>query len=49
MERRRGVQRIMPGTFAIDATGVIHAVHYARHAGDQPDLSAMIAAVRQME
>jgi peroxiredoxin len=44
--RTRGDPMMMPGTFAIDAAGVLHAVHYARHAGDQPDLAAMIAAVR---
>jgi hypothetical protein len=37
--------RMMPGTFAIDADGVIRAAHYARHAGDQPDLRAMLASL----
>jgi hypothetical protein len=38
--------RMMPGTFAIDATGTIRAAHYARHAGDQPDLRGMLASLR---
>ncbi len=38
---------MMPGTFAIDAGGVVRAAHYARHSGDQPDLDGMIAAVAQ--
>jgi hypothetical protein len=37
--------RVMPGSFAIDATGIVRAVHYARHIGDQPDLRAMLAAL----
>jgi hypothetical protein len=37
--------RMMPGTFAIDTNGTIRAVHYARHAGDQPDLGAMLRAL----
>jgi hypothetical protein len=39
------VWRMMPGTFAIDSNGNVHAAHYARHAGDQPDLRAMLAAL----
>ena len=38
--------RIMPGTFAVDADGVIRAAHYARFSGDQPDLAAMLRALR---
>ena len=41
-----GDPRMMPGTFAIDAGGIIRAVHYARHPGDQPDLAALIGVVR---
>jgi len=39
--------RMLPGTFAVDAEGIIRAVHYARHPGDQPDLPAMLAALRR--
>lgn len=43
--RTVGDPMMMPGTFAIDQAGIIHAAHYARHAGDQPDLRAMLAAL----
>jgi hypothetical protein len=39
--------RMMPGTFAIDTDGTIRAVHYARHAGDQPDLGAMLSSLKR--
>jgi hypothetical protein len=42
----RGDPRMLPGTFAIDAAGIVRAVHYARHSGDQPDLDALLAAMR---
>lgn len=38
-----GDPMMMPGTFAVDRDGIIRAVHYARHSGDQPDLPAMLA------
>ena len=41
------IWRMLPGTFAIDTSGTIRAAHYARHAGDQPDLAAMLRALRQ--
>lgn len=40
-----GDPMMMPGTFAIDRDGIVRAVHYARHSGDQPDLDAMIASL----
>ena len=40
------IWRALPGTFAIDSSGTIRAAHYARHAGDQPDLAAMLRALR---
>ncbi len=40
------IWRMMPGTFAVDAGGTIRAAHYARHSGDQPDLGAMLRALR---
>lgn len=39
------IWRMLPGTFAVDQSGVVRAVHYARHAGDQPDLRAMLASL----
>lgn len=41
-----GDPMMMPGTFAVDGKGIIRAAHYARHSGDQPDLAAMLAALR---
>jgi hypothetical protein len=41
------IWRMLPGTFAIDATGTVRAAHYARHAGDQPDLGTMLSALRR--
>jgi hypothetical protein len=42
----RDAWRMMPGTFAVGADGIIRAVHYARHAADQPDLRAMLQTLR---
>lgn len=44
--RTAGDPAMMPGTFAVDQDGVIQATHYARHSGDQPDLTTMLAALR---
>ncbi len=35
----------MPGTFIIDREGVIRYARYARHAGDHPSTSDLIAAL----
>jgi hypothetical protein len=35
-------ERMMPGTFLVGADGLIRAAHYARYAGDLPDLTAML-------
>lgn len=37
--------RMLPGTFAIDAEGVVQAVHYARHAGDLPPLASLLSSL----
>ncbi len=39
------IWRMMPATFAIDTSGTIRSVHYARHSGDQRRLDAMIATL----
>lgn len=44
--RTAGDPAMMPGTFAISQDGLIQATHYARHSGDQPDLPAMLSALR---
>jgi hypothetical protein len=44
--RTAGDPTMMPGTFAVDAYGIVRAVHYARHSGDQPDLRSLLAALR---
>jgi hypothetical protein len=44
--RTVGDPAMMPGTFAVDADGIVRAVHYARHPGDQPDLPSLLAALR---
>jgi len=33
----------LPGTFIVDTAGIIRYVHYGKHAGDQPDLTALLA------
>ena len=35
---------MLPGTFLVDRAGVVRYAYYSRHAGDHPDLSAVIAA-----
>lgn len=41
-----GDPAMMPGTFAIDSGGVVRAAHYARYAGDQPDLAELLRALK---
>jgi hypothetical protein len=43
--RTAGDPAMMPGTFAVDTDGVVRAVHYACHPGDQPDLPSLLAAL----
>ncbi len=33
----------LPGTFIVDAAGVIRFAYYGKYAGDQPDLPALLA------
>jgi len=37
-----GDQQRLPGTFIIDAQGIVRYAHYGKHAGDQPDLEEMV-------
>lgn len=37
--------RMLPGTFAIDADGIVRAAHYARHAGDLPPLASLLSSL----
>lgn len=32
----------LPGTFIIDAQGIVRYAHYGKHAGDQPDLEELV-------
>ena len=33
---------MLPGTFIIDGDGIIQYAYYSRHAGDHPDINAML-------
>ena len=37
-----GDQQRLPGTFIIDAQGIVRYAHYGKHAGDQPDLEELV-------
>jgi hypothetical protein len=43
MNYTRAQRQMMPGAFAIDASGTVRAVHYARFAGDLPDIPLLLA------
>jgi hypothetical protein len=36
----------LPGTFIVDAAGAIRYAYYGKHAGDQPDLTVLLAQWR---
>jgi len=38
-----GDQQRLPGTFIIDTSGIVRFAYYGKHAGDQPDLSELVA------
>ena len=33
----------LPGTFIVDAQGMVRYAHYGKHAGDQPDLEELLS------
>lgn len=37
-----GDTKMLPGTFIVDAQGIIRFTHYSSHAGDHPSLSALL-------
>ena len=37
----------LPGTFIIDAAGIVRYAYYGKHAGDQPDLAELVAWWRE--
>jgi len=43
-----GDPRLLPGTFIIDRDGTVRYAHYARHAGDHPPVSELVAALRRI-
>jgi hypothetical protein len=45
MNYNRAQRQMMPGAFAIDGGGVVRAVHYARFAGDLPDIPLLLASL----
>jgi hypothetical protein len=44
-----GDQQRLPGTFIVDAGGVIRFAHYGKHAGDNPDLPGVLAWWRETQ
>ena len=42
-----GDQQRLPGTFIIDAQGIVRYAYYGKHAGDQPDLAELVRWWRQ--
>jgi len=49
IERIEGDAFQMPGTFIIDRSGTVRYAHYAKHSGDHPPLSEVVAALRGIE
>lgn len=37
-----GDQQRLPGTFIVDATGIVRYAYYGKHAGDHPDLPGLL-------
>lgn len=37
----------LPGTFIVDAGGIVRYTYYSKHAGDHPDLPALLQAWRE--
>ena len=42
--RTTGDALMLPGTFIIDRDGIVRYAYYSRHAGDHPDLTALLQA-----
>ena len=38
-------RRMMPGTFVVGQDGILRAVHYARFAGDLPELASLLRSL----
>jgi peroxiredoxin len=38
----------LPGTFIVDEDGILRFAHYSKHAGDHPDLSALLRRWREV-
>ena len=41
-----GDAKMLPGTFIVDQKGMIRYTYYSKHAGDHPDIAALIAATQ---
>lgn len=42
-----GDQQRLPGTFIVDATGIVRFAYYGKYAGDNPDLDEMLSWWRE--
>jgi hypothetical protein len=40
--RATGNVAMTPGSFIVDANGIIQVTHYNKHAGDHPDVTGML-------
>lgn len=43
-----GDAKMLPGTFIVDQQGIIRYTYYSKHAGDHPDMAALIAAANTL-
>ena len=43
-----GDAKMLPGTFIVDQQGIIRYTYYSKHAGDHPDIAALIAAAQTL-
>jgi len=49
IERPVGDVMQLPGTFIIDRDGIVRYARYARHSGDHPQTSELVAALQAMK
>lgn len=43
-----GDVKMLPGTFIVDREGIIQYTYYSDHAGDEPEIPALLAEWRQI-
>lgn len=44
-----GDAKMLPGTFIVDQQGIIRYAYYSKHAGDHPDIAALISAANTLK